>query len=335
MLDQDKSKPELIEELAEMRRRIAVLESAESERQGNEDHYRLLTDAIPQMLWRADANRQTIECNRRWYEYTDETPEEARGLGWMKPLHPDDLARVTERMREALAAGEPYQAEYRVRRASDGKYRWHLSRALPMKDEDGRITGWFGSVTDIDDQKQAEEALAEREARLLEAQEVANLGFYVIDLATGRCTTSSVLDRLFGIPADYPRTIDSWVNLVHPDDRQEMLDGFKKAVGEKKPTDLEYRIVRFGDKQVRWVHGLGRLRFSTGVAASPTSSTASSFGSSAESSANLLGLFGTVAAGAGHARQAAQVRALDLAQDGTLDKWGGLREGDAIRNALR
>ena len=66
----------------------------------------------------------------------------------MKALHPDDVAQVTERVREAHVAGEPYQAEYRVRRASDGAYRSHLSRAVPMKDEDGKITGWFGSVTD-------------------------------------------------------------------------------------------------------------------------------------------------------------------------------------------
>ena len=115
---------------------------------------------------------------------------------------------------------------------------------------------------DIEDQKQAQEALAEREAQLLEAQEVANLGFYVRDLATGRWTSSSVLDRIFGIPADYERTVDGWADLVHPDERQEMLDYFlKEVVGEKKPFDREYRIVRYGDKQVRWVHGLGRLQF--------------------------------------------------------------------------
>ena len=103
--------------------------------------------------------------------------------------------------------------------------------------------------------------MAEREARLLEAQEVANLGFYACYLATGHFATSSVVDRIFGIPADYERTIDGWATLVHPDERQEMLDYSQGSRGQKKPFDREYRIVRYGDKQVRWVHGLGRLQF--------------------------------------------------------------------------
>ena len=155
MLDQDKSKQQLIEGLAEMRRRVAALETLRE----SEERYRLLAESIPQMLWRADVHRQTIECNHRWCEYTGQSPEEARGLGWMKTLHPDDVAQAAEQVQAAQAASEPYQAEYRVRRASDGSYRWHLSRAIPMKDEDGSITGWFGSVTDIEDQKRAEEAL--------------------------------------------------------------------------------------------------------------------------------------------------------------------------------
>ncbi len=112
--------------------------------------------------------------------------------------------------------------------------------------------------------KQAEQALQEREARLLEVQEVADLGFYVFDIAAGRFSTSAVLDRLFGISADYERTVDGWASLIHRDERQRMLDYLlKEVVGEKKPFDCEYRIVRYGEKQVRWVHGLGRLQFNT------------------------------------------------------------------------
>ncbi len=107
-----------------------------------------------------------------------------------------------------------------------------------------------------------EDALAERETRLLEAQEVASLGFYVLDFATGRFTSSSVLDRIFGIPADYARSVDGWANLVHPEERQAMLNYFLEEVAKtKEPFDREYRIVRYDDKEVRWVHGLGRLQF--------------------------------------------------------------------------
>jgi PAS domain S-box-containing protein len=115
---------------------------------------------------------------------------------------------------------------------------------------------------DISRRKRAEEALIERETRLLEAQEVASLGFYVPDIATGRWTSSLVLDRIFGIPDDYSKTLEGWDDLVHPDERQAMLDYFlKEVVGGRRPFDREYRIVRYGDKEVRWVHGLGRLQF--------------------------------------------------------------------------
>ena len=106
-----------------------------------------------------------------------------------------------------------------------------------------------------------ESEFREKDARLVEVQEVAGLGFYVLDIAAGRWTSSPVLDQIFGIPVDYESTVESWGDLVHPDERPQMLAYFRKEVlGQKKPFDREYRIVRYGDKQVRWVHGLGRLR---------------------------------------------------------------------------
>jgi PAS domain S-box-containing protein len=106
------------------------------------------------------------------------------------------------------------------------------------------------------------EALREREARLHEAQEVASLGFYVLDIPHGRWTSSPVLDQILGIPPDYTKTVEGWGDLVHPDDRQAMLDHLSREVIQQgKPCDREYRIIRCGDKQVRWVHGLGRLQF--------------------------------------------------------------------------
>jgi PAS domain S-box-containing protein len=176
-------------------------------------------------------------------------------------IHPDDRQREFTVMQQAVAEKRAYQVEYRLRTAS-GQEKWVWEQGRGVFSENGELEAIEGFTTDITDRKRAEEALADREARLLEAQEVANLGFYVLDLAAGRWTSSPVLDRIFGISVDHARTTDGWAILMHPDDRQEMLDYFfKQVVGEGRQFNREYRIVRQADRQVRWVHGLGRLQF--------------------------------------------------------------------------
>ena len=175
MMDQNTSKQQTIEELTELRHRVATLEAVETERQRSEERYRILMESIPQAVWRADTDGEVSEWNDYWYEYTGQTCEEASGFGWMKALHPDDVEGVLERMRAAGAGRELYQAEYRLRRASDGGYRWHLAWGRPMKDKDGNILYWFGSVTDIDDQKRTEEEL--RRSRAILQATIDNLPF--------------------------------------------------------------------------------------------------------------------------------------------------------------
>jgi PAS domain S-box-containing protein len=186
MSDHQATRQQLLEELANLRQRVAALETASQEKETeaalreNEERYRLLVESIPQAIWRAEANGETTEFNNRWYEYTGQTYEEARGFGWMKAMHPDDVERVVERLREAGAGGELYQADYRLRRASDGCYRWHLAWGKPMKDREGNILYWFGTVTDIDDQKQVEEELRRSRATLQATIDCLPFDFFAI-----------------------------------------------------------------------------------------------------------------------------------------------------------
>ena len=121
------------------------------------------------MVWTAEPDGTIDYINARHIEYIGLTLEQLQGRGRGSTIHPDDRDRCIEQWTRSVATGELYEIEYRCRRA-DGAYRWHLGRALPLRDESGRITKWFGSITDIDDQKRAAEAL--REAK--EAAEAAS-----------------------------------------------------------------------------------------------------------------------------------------------------------------
>ncbi len=118
--------------------------------------YQALAEAIPQIVWTSTPEGYVDYFNRRWFEYTglteDETYKQTKSI-----LHLDDVALYNERWSTALRTGEEYVIEYRFRRASDGTYRWHLGRGIPIRDEKGHIIKWFGTSTDIDDQKKLEE----------------------------------------------------------------------------------------------------------------------------------------------------------------------------------
>jgi PAS domain S-box-containing protein len=136
--------------------------------QASEEHYRFLAESIPQIVWTSDREGRADYYNQRWYEYTGFPPGETPDLGSSGAVHPEDLPAARERWNEAAAAGATFECELRIRRGSDGSFRWHLARAVPLRDAGGRIVKWFGTSTDIDDRKRTEEA----QRFLAEASEV-------------------------------------------------------------------------------------------------------------------------------------------------------------------
>ncbi len=120
----------------------------------SEQRYRYLADSMPQIVWTARPDGYLDYYNKRWLEYTGLTLEQTQGWGWQPVVHPDDLEGSIKAWAVAVETGRNYSVEYRFRRASDGMYRWHLGRAEPMRDASGRIIKWFGTSTDIHDQKQ-------------------------------------------------------------------------------------------------------------------------------------------------------------------------------------
>jgi PAS domain S-box-containing protein len=113
--------------------------------------FTFVTDFMPQIVWATHPDGSKDFYNRRWYEYT-RLPKDNTDQGWFSVLHPEDAENSDIRWKESLQTGMPYECEYRLRRY-DGKYRWFLSRALPLRNESGTIIKWFGTCTDIHEQK--------------------------------------------------------------------------------------------------------------------------------------------------------------------------------------
>jgi PAS domain S-box-containing protein len=130
-----------------------------------EGQAQILIDAIPQQIWSGPPDGTLDFCNERWCSYMGLRPDQLRGDGWQAMLYPEDRARVLQAWQGAVANGTPYEQEER-HRAADGTYRWFLARGLPLRDAEGRIVRWYGTNTDIEDRKHAEEQL-ERSTRVL------------------------------------------------------------------------------------------------------------------------------------------------------------------------
>ncbi|MCW2380711.1 MULTISPECIES: PAS domain-containing protein [unclassified Sphingobium] len=126
--------------------------AAEADLAASEERFRVLADAMPQMVWSTRADGYHDYYNARWYEFTGAQLGRTDGTGWNGQFHPDDQAKAWEVWSHSLATGDPYEIEYRLRRF-DGEYRWTLGRALPIRDDAGNIVRWFGTCTDIHDQR--------------------------------------------------------------------------------------------------------------------------------------------------------------------------------------
>jgi diguanylate cyclase (GGDEF)-like protein/PAS domain S-box-containing protein len=138
-----------------------------------EARFRMLAEAVPQIVWTALPEQGVDYCNQRWYELTGLSEEQTLGWGWPEALHPDDQPLVLQNWEQAQHSGEPFEMEYRLRDAQGG-YRWYLVRANPMRNSAGAIIKWFGACADIDDQMRHQQVLEELVKRHTAALMAAN-----------------------------------------------------------------------------------------------------------------------------------------------------------------
>jgi PAS domain S-box-containing protein len=142
---------------------VTAREQARRAHQESEAKFKFMTDAVPELIYMADAGGQITYVNQRWVHYTGLPAGQLLGSQWQQVIHPEDLPVLVDRQQQALATGSEYQAEFRLR-DKEGHYRWHLTRNLPMKNESGQVSLRVGSNTDIHETKRlVEELLASNE----------------------------------------------------------------------------------------------------------------------------------------------------------------------------
>jgi PAS domain S-box-containing protein len=182
-----------------------LMENGFNAMQTSEDFLRTMIEKIPILAWSCRPDGTAEFLNQRWIEYTGRCLEEAVGWGWQAVIHPQDLEKLMATWLGLLASGEPGQEEARLRRF-DGEYRWFLFRAVPVRDEQGKVIRWYGTNTDIEDLKRAESLLAAEKR--------------VMEMIAGGASLGDILDDLCRtIDAQAPNTITT-VLLMDPDGKR-------------------------------------------------------------------------------------------------------------------
>ena len=220
--------------------------------EASEAQFRTLASAMPNQVWSATADGKVDWVNTQAADYLG---RRINSPHWSWLVHPEDRARVLDAWRAALQTGAIYQSEFRMRRR-DGVYRWHLTRATPIRDRDGSIMRWVGSNTDIHDKIEAERALRDREADLARVQQIGKVGGVEVYLKNGfRNRRSPEYLTIHGLPPDAANeTHEDWVRRIHPEDREAVERAFLDAVANGAVDyAAEYRITRPSDGAVRWI----------------------------------------------------------------------------------
>ena len=178
-------------------------------------------------------------------------------------LFPKEIAeKFFKDDQSVIQSGTPILNREELLIDSGGKQKWLLTSKLPLTDERGEISGLVGIGHDITEQKKVEDALKESEFLLKVSQRVAGLGHYTLDVSNGKWESSEILDEIFGIDETYPKDVEGWLRIIHPDHREKMKIYFiEDVLGKHKRFDNEYQIIRLADGEVRWVHGIGELEF--------------------------------------------------------------------------
>jgi PAS domain S-box-containing protein len=203
------------------------------EEPGDGRDIRLAVDTIPTLAWSARPDGSAEFFNQLWLDYTGLSAEQALGSGWQVAIHPDDLPRILETFWEALNSVKPYEVEGRFRRF-DGEFRWFLFRGSPLRDRSGKVAKWYGTNTDLEERKRAEDALRKSEERWRSVFENSAIGVALTDLNGRFLATNHVYQTIVGYTEEELRAL-RFLDVTHEDYREanwalitELLEGKRR-----------------------------------------------------------------------------------------------------------
>ena len=216
----------------------------------SDDFLRTMIDQMPTLAWSCRPDGSAEFVNQRWVDYTGLSMEEAVGWGWQATIHPEDLGKTVETWLRLIASEEPGEEEARLRRF-DGEYRWFLARAVPVRDERGKVIRWYGTSTDIEDHKRAEEMLRqdERELRRITDAIAEPIGVLAPDGST--LYANQVVLNYVGLSLEDIKADDWPAEILHPDDLERTRDERQRGLSRGEPFQVEQRVRR-KDGQYRW-----------------------------------------------------------------------------------
>jgi formate hydrogenlyase transcriptional activator len=226
------------------------LEKALNETKKSEAHLQQIIDMVPSFLWTSLPDGSKEYLNKRWYDYTGLSLEEGQGWGWKVVVHPEDLDRLVREWLALMDSRKPGELETRIRRY-DGVYRWFLIRVVPLLDEQGNVVKWFGSNTDIEDRKRAEEKLRQDEIELRQIADAIPHNIVVIRPDGTRLYANRTFLEYTGVEPEDVHSEGLYAQKLHPDDLEQSNKQRQTGLERGKPFEMEYRMLG-KDGRYRW-----------------------------------------------------------------------------------
>lgn len=237
---------------------ITARKKAEQRIAESELRFRTLTKTAPVGIFETDANGSTTYVNETWLEYTGMQLEEALGDGWLNAVHPEDRDKLKKGWDSSTEKASLSISEYRLV-CKSGRIRWVDGKAIPVINQEGKLTGYIGTISDVTELKQAVELFKQSEETLNKAQQISKTGNWEFNLLTGELFWSKELYRMYELESHPAETLyEAYRNKYHPDDLHKLDEVIKNAIEKGEGYTYEHRIICNGG-QIKYILGIGEV----------------------------------------------------------------------------